>query len=34
MLAAFRKIRPDAGISHQVIEQAEGVLGWGVVVSR
>ena len=33
MLAAFRQIRPRADVSCRVIEQSEGVLGWGVVVS-
>ena len=32
MLATLRQARADARIGHQVIEQAEGVLGWGVVV--
>lgn len=33
MLATLYGIRPDAHISHRVIEQAEGVLGWGVIVT-
>lgn len=33
MLATFRQARPDADIRSRVVEQAEGVLGWGVVVS-
>ncbi|MGH8061108.1 MAG: class I SAM-dependent methyltransferase [Pseudoxanthomonas sp.] len=33
MVATLRQARPGAGISYRVIEQSEGVLGWGVVVS-
>lgn len=33
MLAMLHEARPEARISHRVIEQAEGVLGWGVVVA-
>lgn len=33
MLAALWQARPDVHISRRLIEQAEGVLGWGVVVS-
>ena len=33
MLDTLHQIRPGARISHRVIEQTEGVLGWGVVVT-
>lgn len=33
MLALLREARPKARVDHRVIEQAEGVLGWGVVVT-
>ena len=33
MVATLRQARPGAAISCRVIEQPEGVLGWGVVVS-
>jgi hypothetical protein len=33
MVATLRQARPEADISCRVIEQSEGVLGWGVVVS-
>lgn len=33
MVATLRQARPGADVSYRVIEQSEGVLGWGVVVS-